>query len=103
RSRHTRLQGDWSSDVCSSDLVLYHRGNGSMGALKYVMMDRFFNHFGGATEAVGRYCGGEGDRGVVQSLGESVIHDPIDLAENTRSEERRVGKECRAGVWPDAE
>src|SRR5256885_13374915 len=24
RRRHTRLQGDWSSDVCSSDLVLYH-------------------------------------------------------------------------------
>src|ERR1022692_778956 len=23
RRRHTRLQGDWSSDVCSSDLVLY--------------------------------------------------------------------------------
>src|SRR6266446_7887238 len=22
RSRHTRLQGDWSSDVCSSDLAL---------------------------------------------------------------------------------
>ena len=22
RRRHTRLQGDWSSDVCSSDLVL---------------------------------------------------------------------------------
>src|SRR6201993_3384226 len=21
RSRHTRLQGDWSSDVCSSDLI----------------------------------------------------------------------------------
>src|SRR5256885_7916328 len=31
RRRHTRLQGDWSSDVCSSDLsvkdtVLEHRG-----------------------------------------------------------------------------
>src|ERR1039457_6946869 len=25
RRRHTRLQGDWSSDVCSSDLGL-HRG-----------------------------------------------------------------------------
>src|SRR5688500_20172115 len=24
RRRHTRLQGDWSSDVCSSDLVLRH-------------------------------------------------------------------------------
>src|ERR1022692_3460927 len=22
RRRHTRLQGDWSSDVCSSDLIL---------------------------------------------------------------------------------
>src|SRR5256885_6408537 len=24
RRRHTRLQGDWSSDVCSSDLLLLH-------------------------------------------------------------------------------
>src|SRR5256885_13290168 len=24
RRRHTRLQGDWSSDVCSSDLGLLH-------------------------------------------------------------------------------
>src|SRR5256885_10711040 len=33
RRRHTRLQGDWSSDVCSSDLLLigwiaYLRGSG---------------------------------------------------------------------------
>src|SRR5205807_6527281 len=26
RRRHTRLQGDWSSDVCSSDLVLAAEG-----------------------------------------------------------------------------
>src|SRR6266446_7886498 len=25
RRRHTRLQGDWSSDVCSSDLLAGHR------------------------------------------------------------------------------
>src|SRR3989454_447742 len=25
RRRHTRLQGDWSSDVCSSDLVPFRR------------------------------------------------------------------------------
>src|SRR2546426_1422399 len=24
RRRHTRLQGDWSSDVCSSDLIVAH-------------------------------------------------------------------------------
>src|SRR6266850_7312024 len=26
RRRHTRLQGDWSSDVCSSDLRIAERG-----------------------------------------------------------------------------
>src|SRR5256885_11001624 len=26
RRRHTRLQGDWSSDVCSSDLAAYDGG-----------------------------------------------------------------------------
>src|SRR6266850_6306688 len=26
RRRHTRLQGDWSSDVCSSDLAVRGRG-----------------------------------------------------------------------------
>src|SRR5256885_6136513 len=30
RRRHTRLQGDWSSDVCSSDLALYHSGHGQL-------------------------------------------------------------------------
>src|SRR6266850_6975254 len=30
--RHTRLQGDWSSDVCSSDLA----GNGGMGGPRLV-------------------------------------------------------------------
>src|SRR2546426_3058693 len=30
RRRHTRLQGDWSSDVCSSDLVeVIHQAAGS--------------------------------------------------------------------------
>src|SRR5205807_8510219 len=30
RRRHTRLQGDWSSDVCSSDLVFALRGVSSL-------------------------------------------------------------------------
>src|SRR5256885_5188105 len=37
RRRHTRLQGDWSSDVCSSDLVEprhgLHQGDGGMRPL----------------------------------------------------------------------
>src|SRR5256885_6919043 len=33
RRRHTRLQGDWSSDVCSSDLQLHAPGGGAFGQL----------------------------------------------------------------------
>src|SRR5256885_4458489 len=34
RRRHTRLQGDWSSDVCSSDLIVDNRAGatGTIGA-----------------------------------------------------------------------
>src|SRR5256885_7705244 len=31
RRRHTRLQGDWSSDVCSSDLGHHADAHGAMG------------------------------------------------------------------------
>src|SRR3989454_6260397 len=32
RRRHTRLQGDWSSDVCSSDLVFASQRNNRQGS-----------------------------------------------------------------------
>src|SRR5256885_17179249 len=32
RRRHTRLQGDWSSDVCSSDLVTMERPTAARAA-----------------------------------------------------------------------
>src|SRR5256885_12094823 len=35
RRRHTRLQGDWSSDVCSSDLLERHRE--ALEARRYVV------------------------------------------------------------------
>src|SRR5205807_3201600 len=34
RRRHTRLQGDWSSDVCSSDLLLFAPGDHRLDARK---------------------------------------------------------------------
>ena len=63
--------------------VLYHKGNGSFAGLK-VLGERFFNLYGGATHAVGRYCAGEGDYGTTQSFGWPEIHDPLDLAEHSR-------------------
>jgi anaerobic selenocysteine-containing dehydrogenase len=62
--------------------VLYHKGNGSFATLK-ILGERFFNLFGGATQAVGRFCGGEADLGTRESFGACEIHDPFDLAEHT--------------------
>src|SRR5256885_2992723 len=45
RRRHTRLQGDWSSDVCSSDLwdtqyeVVKHLGQGAQGVVYLAKRD----------------------------------------------------------------
>src|SRR5256885_4891675 len=87
RRRHTRLQGDWSSDVCSSDLL-----------------DRL-------TDTVYRDAyswlpqGGIGDYtniGILQVLRAARIANiTIKLkAQTRRSEERRVGKECRSRWSP---
>src|SRR5688500_19329360 len=74
RRRHTRLQGDWSSDVCSSDLP------GRVIGTDLVNPD---------FPALARAYGGFGER-VEQTA-------DFEAAFERRSEERRVGKECRAG------
>src|SRR5256885_9697758 len=40
RRRHTRLQGDWSSDVCSSDLWVRKQTNAHSGLQAPVPADR---------------------------------------------------------------
>src|SRR5256885_5428375 len=52
RRRHTRLQGDWSSDVCSSDLEVFVIGDGVPDVTRELMAElaaadqrvRFFDH-----------------------------------------------------------
>src|SRR5436305_9527047 len=80
RRRHTRCGRDWSSDVCSSDLTL-GTGNGTR--------ERFdrpglleLNGFNLSVAAAGRV----GDFELVGAV--------------ARSEERRVGKECRSRWSP---
>src|SRR5690349_22714256 len=71
RRRHTRSLRDWSSDVCSSDLVSYFTADAAgMNPL---------------------YEDGDHD-GWVRSL---FFYDKA-----SRSEERRVGKECRSRWSP---
>src|SRR5262245_62520335 len=89
RRRHTRCLSDWSSDVCSSDLVRRHarlerdRGAVPLRAVVVPVVDHELAADPDADPVVG-------DR-----------LDRVRLAELGRSEERRVGKErrCRWGTW----
>src|SRR3712207_6968157 len=79
RRRHTRYWRDWSSDVCSSDLARdrLHAGRGDVTRLVLLAV------------LVVAGCGGEEER------------SPLTKAEyERRSEERRVGKECRSRWSP---
>src|SRR5688500_20381326 len=67
RRRHTRLQGDWSSDVCSSDLQ-------GITAQGITIEDDVWIGSG------------------------AIVTDGVTIG---RSEERRVGKECRS--WRTSE
>src|SRR3712207_8263770 len=80
RRRHTRYWRDWSSDVCSSDLL--YTASGAVLAL--LMLVAAFQ--GEAVEAL-------------WLMFLSLLIDSTDglLA---RSEERRVGKECRSRWSP---
>src|SRR3546814_15157667 len=97
---------DWSSDVCSSDLYNpYESGRPShagYGAESEFVPDvnglyqRYRDATGGEVPIVPGVLAGYNDRGVRPRLDHYVIPRAWapGAAEGTRSEERRVGKEC---------
>src|SRR5699024_12218806 len=87
RRRHTRSKRDWSSDVCSSDLE-----NIRLSRMMLVII------------SVGTILGiallviiGFKSIGFIRDITQS------NDMQNSRSEERRVGKECRYRRAPDHE
>jgi anaerobic selenocysteine-containing dehydrogenase len=58
--------------------VLHYQSAGSMGLLK-ALNHRFFNLWGGVTEAVGSLCSGAGIAGQLKSYGAVRSHAPQDL------------------------
>src|SRR5207302_6122913 len=94
--RHTRFSRDWSSDVCSSDLeriqphihrtpvLTSSRLNDVSGASLFFKCENFQK--GGAFKA-------RGATNAVFSLDDTAARRGV--ATHSRSEERRVGKECR--------
>src|SRR5690606_41208618 len=102
RRRHTRFSRDWSSDVCSSDLfvsnilgIRFKEGN--------LVLDPVLPDFLKGLKVTFHYK----DKKLTINYGDTLIdrksvvlnrrdisHAVIRLEDN-RSEERRVGKECR--------
>src|SRR5438067_4365969 len=78
RRRHTRSKRDWSSDVCSSDLC------------NILSMLRILQHFGALHIATIVLPGGQQKMALQECLS----------CPQERSEERRVGKECRSRWSP---
>src|SRR3712207_7743668 len=86
RRRHTRYWRDWSSDVCSSDLSAALPGT-ELGSAKTTAFDVF--------PGQGRASGGVRAHRFLKG------EDTLVLAwVGQRSEERRVGKECRSRWSP---
>src|SRR5256885_8390264 len=89
RRRHTRLQGDWSSDVCSSDLSAERLDR----ITSWLKDDSAKGAIPGAVLMILRH----GKVAYFESMG---VLDPETKAPMGRSEERRVGKECRSRWSP---
>src|SRR5690606_39737115 len=84
RRRHTRFSRDWSSDVCSSDLPALRGGRVAVECKDY----------GGKLQAAQWLREAETERGNDDAVAGLVV------ASVGRSEERRVGKECRSRGSP---
>src|SRR3712207_8159331 len=89
RRRHTRYWRDWSSDVCSSDLAIMRIALLEMLHPDVAPAETPIPPEGAISEAVEtakRFCSAEAPKFVNGIL--------------NRSEERRVGKECRSRWSP---
>src|SRR2546430_11723977 len=89
RRRHTRFDCDWSSDVCSSDLGIAFNALFAARRLGTVAYDPRFT-----SDKFGIFVPSEPARaGQVETLLRGA-------GAEERSEERRVGKECRSRWSP---
>src|SRR5437762_7019327 len=81
RRRHTRYIGDWSSDVCSSDLRSFASASPSSVSTckRTISASQFDARVNDSTLVMASVSAG---------------------VQGVRSEERRVGKECRSRWWP---
>src|SRR3712207_8591032 len=88
RRRHTRYWRDWSSDVCSSDLV--------SNKFYKATQDLALHFFDGLIDV----AIGEREDIRKKPAPDTVVEAMRQIGVDRRSEERRVGKECRSRWSP---
>src|SRR5262245_64065632 len=93
RRRHTRCLSDWSSDVCSSDLQAALRSllPGLRASNSQADLARALTALTDASLALGDY-----EAATREAQEAFDLHHQLG---QHRSEERRVGKECRSRRW----
>src|SRR5256885_5171592 len=85
RRRHTRLQGDWSSDVCSSDLGSFQLSTTWSTNANQATTNYYVCAIASSSNSSNNNNNNDNNNGSSNSQ---------------RSEERRVGKECRSRWSP---
>src|SRR5207249_6260862 len=100
RRRHTRSKRDWSSDVCSSDLFSDRLFLGGWNGVSSASVLPAKVQSVGGNRSYDYTLWGV-DNFLLRSNGYGFTSFlPSYVNESTRSEERRVGKECRSGGAP---
>src|SRR5690606_39330877 len=89
RRRHTRFSRDWSSDVCSSDLPTDILNFPDESINQYIGMEQTYTDNTFYTQNA-------------LSMSWKIKKWTLTEEYSVRSEERRVGKECRFGLSADA-
>src|SRR5207249_5252553 len=91
RRRHTISKRDWSSDVCSSDLFQFQ---------SYSRLAQFFFHLSCLPDRlrgeISRRLSDTAKLGLRHHVSDETALIGLTLNCHVRSEERRVGKECRS-------
>src|SRR5690606_40730484 len=100
--RHTRFSRDWSSDVCSSDLVEYGITQDEVDEFSVLSQRRWAE-----AQAAGRFADELVPMELPGKKGQTIRFErdehprPDTTREALRSEERRVGKERSCGAAPE--
>src|SRR5205814_7544144 len=95
RRRHTRCLSDWSSDVCSSDLVMHALAVAREEAAPSV---RKHGLVGAGAPVFRIYASDQAHSSAEKAaIALGLGEENVQRVSTDRSEERRVGKECGGG------